>query len=69
MAAVNRVGADGNGLAYAGDSVLLDAVGEPLVECGDSVEVVTSVLSAQALLAHRERFPAQRDADQFELLD
>jgi omega-amidase len=69
VAAVNRVGSDGNALAYAGDSVLLDALGEPLVECGDGVEVVTSVLDAQALLAHRGRFPAERDADRFELLD
>lgn len=69
VAAVNRVGTDGNGHDYSGDSVLLDALGEPVVECADRVEVVTSVLSAQSLLAHRERFPAQRDADRFELLD
>jgi hypothetical protein len=31
--------------------------------------VVTATLSAAALAAHRERFPAQLDADRFELRD
>jgi omega-amidase len=69
VAAVNRVGTDGNGLGYSGDSVLLDALGEPVVECGDGVEVVTAALSADGLVAYRERFPAERDADRFQLLD
>jgi predicted amidohydrolase len=69
VAAVNRVGRDGNGLDYAGDSVALDFLGEPLVECGAQVQVVQAVFSAEALARHRERFPAQLDADRFELLD
>lgn len=69
VAAVNRVGNDGNGHGYSGDSVLLDGLGEVVVECGDQVEVLTATLSAQALLSHRERFPAQRDADRFQILD
>ena len=69
VAAVNRVGTDGNGHGYSGDSVLLDGLGEVVVECGDQVEVLTATLSAQALLTHRERFPAQRDADRFQILD
>jgi len=64
---VNRVGQDGNGLNYAGDSVALDFLGEPLVECGASPEVVTTTFSALALAQHRERFPAQLDADEFEI--
>jgi predicted amidohydrolase len=31
---VNRVGVDGNDLPYAGDSAMIDPVGEPLVELG-----------------------------------
>jgi predicted amidohydrolase len=65
---VNRVGRDGNGLDYAGDSVALDFLGEPLVECGPQPQVVSVVLSAAALAGHRERFPAQLDADDFQLL-
>lgn len=68
VAAVNRVGTDGNGVAYSGDSVALDHLGLPLVELDDQVRVATTTFSAQALAAHRERFPAQLDADRFELL-
>jgi predicted amidohydrolase len=69
VAAVNRVGKDGNGHDYAGDSVVLDFLGMPLVDCGPQPQVVTATLSAAALAAHRERFPAQLDADRFELRD
>ena len=69
VAAVNRVGTDGNGHDYAGDSVVHDFLGMPLVECGAQVQVVTATLSAANLAAHRERFPAQLDADRFELRD
>ena len=69
VAAVNRVGIDGNDIHYRGDSVALDELGQPLVECGAHVQVVTTRFSAKALAAHRARFPAQLDADSFELLD
>jgi omega-amidase len=64
---VNRVGVDGNQIAYSGDSVALDFLGEAVVELGSEPGVVTAVLSAEKLRAHRERFPAWLDADQFEL--
>ncbi len=67
VAAVNRVGRDGNGIEYAGDSVALDEIGMPIMECGPGEQVVTATFSAAALAAHRERFPAQLDADDFEL--
>lgn len=68
VAAVNRAGRDGNGLDYAGDSVALDPLGEVLVECDARPQVARSVFSAEGLRSHRERFPAQLDADRFELL-
>ena len=64
---VNRVGTDGNGIGYSGDSVALDFLGQPQLELDDQVRVATTTFSAQALAAHRERFPAQLDADRFEL--
>jgi len=67
VAAVNRVGRDGNGLDYAGDSVVLDALGQPLMELGRSAQAVTVTLDPAALLAHRARFPAWMDADDFSL--
>ncbi|MGQ0798927.1 MAG: amidohydrolase [Pseudomarimonas sp.] len=65
---VNRVGVDGNSIAYAGDSVALDMLGLPMVECGAQAQVVTVALGAAALGEHRQRFPAQLDSDRFELL-
>jgi omega-amidase len=67
VAAVNRVGTDGNGHPYSGDSVALDFLGQPLLEFGAQPQVATTTLSAAALAAHRERFPAQLDADRFDL--
>jgi omega-amidase len=64
---VNRVGTDGNDLPYAGDSAVIDPVGEPLVELGVQEQVVTVALDPASLLAHRERFPAWMDADDFAL--
>ncbi len=64
---VNRVGVDGNELAYAGDSAVIDPLGAPLVECGAQEQVVRLTLHPEPLLAHRERFPAWMDADDFEL--
>lgn len=67
VAAVNRVGTDGNGIAYAGDSALIDALGESLVECGAVPQVACAILDGAALEAHRARFPAHLDADDFTL--
>jgi omega-amidase len=62
---VNRVGVDGNELHYAGDSAVLDFLGQPLVELGAHEQVVTVTVDAAALATHRERFPAWMDADDF----
>src|SRR5688572_14258213 len=67
VAAVNRVGTDGNGLHYAGDSAVIDFVGHAVSECADEEVVVTTTLLAAELAAHRERFPAMLDGDAFEL--
>ncbi|HZP68019.1 MAG TPA: amidohydrolase [Rudaea sp.] len=65
---VNRVGIDGNELHYSGDSAVVDFLGQPLVELGAQEQVVTTVLDPAPLLAHRERFPAWMDADDFMLM-
>lgn len=64
---VNRVGVDGNDLPYAGDSAVIDYVGEPLIELGSQEQIATIALDPAPLLAHRERFPAWMDADNFSL--
>ncbi|MFM2315858.1 MAG: hypothetical protein RLZZ155_190, partial [Bacteroidota bacterium] len=53
---VNRIGEDGNGHAYSGDSAIVNFRGEPVQE-----------LSLEELNAFREKFPALNDADSFQL--
>ncbi|MBD1588588.1 amidohydrolase [Pseudomonas typographi] len=67
VAAVNRVGTDGKGFAYAGDSQVLDFQGETLLCAGDADGVFQVCLGAAQLSAYRARFPAHLDADSFEL--
>jgi omega-amidase len=67
VAGVNRVGTDGNGIAHAGGSAVLDFAGEPMVEAGDGVGTLVTTLSMDRLREYRARFPAHLDADDFEL--
>ena len=67
VAGLNRVGTDGNGLDYSGDSAVIDFLGRPLSEATDEEVVSTTTLPAALLLAHRERFPAMLDGDAFSL--
>lgn len=67
VAAVNRIGEDGKGHPYSGDSQVLDFQGEALLAAGDADGVFRTTLSASELAAYRERFPACLDADDFDL--
>ncbi|WP_068829808.1 amidohydrolase [Pseudomonas sp. BMS12] len=67
VAAVNRIGSDGNGHPYSGDSQVLDFQGEALLAPGDAAGVFRVTLAAAELAAYRQRFPAHMDADAFSL--
>ncbi len=67
IAGLNRVGTDGNGIHYSGDSAVIDFLGHPVSECTDEEVVVTTTLQADQLAAHRERFPAMLDGDAFRI--
>ncbi|TBU94431.1 amidohydrolase [Phytopseudomonas dryadis] len=67
VAAVNRIGVDGKGHPYSGDSQVLDFQGETLLDAGERAGVFRQRLDSEALAAYRERFPAYQDADPFEL--
>ena len=67
VAAVNRIGTDGKGHPYAGDSQVLDFQGEPLLSAGEADGIFVAVLSAAALSEYRTRFPAHLDADRFDI--
>lgn len=65
---VNRVGEDGNQLRYNGHSMLIDPLGEVLIDEVDVECVRGATLSRQHLLDVRERLPFLRDADAFSLI-
>lgn len=67
VAAVNRIGEDGKGHAYSGDSQVLDFKGDALLDAGERDGVLRCTLRARDLAAFRERFPAYHDGDAFEL--
>ncbi len=65
---VNRVGDDGNGIPYSGDSAIIDFKGQTLAQGREhSPEQLRATLSKAELEAFREKFPAMLDADAFEL--
>jgi predicted amidohydrolase len=64
----NRIGLDGNGLNYSGDSMVVDYSGQILAELAISQNgVVTAELNLTALQQFKQKFPAYLDADAFSL--
>jgi predicted amidohydrolase len=64
---VNRVGDDGNGISYSGDSMLIDPKGIAMVSASDHEGVQKAELSYEELSDFRKKFPVLNDADKFEL--
>jgi omega-amidase len=64
---VNRIGDDGAGIAHAGDSVVVDFMGEPLLELQDRAQAATVPLDIESVRGWRDKFPAHLDADAFSL--
>jgi predicted amidohydrolase len=65
---VNRIGEDGQGLSYSGDSMVLHPKGHSISQTQpkeESVERVT--LSMEELERFRAKFPVGKDADDFEI--
>ncbi|MCU0339367.1 MAG: amidohydrolase [Spirosomaceae bacterium] len=67
VVAVNRTGDDGNGMAHAGDSSVIDFKGEVLFRADTEEQIHIHTLDHDALTTYRERFPAYMDADEFEI--
>lgn len=64
----NRVGMDGKGIHYTGDSVVIDPRGAVIGQVEPSLEGVATVeMGATALLEFRDKFPVAKDADDFAL--
>jgi omega-amidase len=66
VAGVNRIGTDGNGVSYCGESMLIDYLGEIIANAGISQEgSVTGEISINKLSEFRTRYPFLKDADDF----
>lgn len=63
VAAVNRVGTDGNGFDYSGHSALIDPTGRVIFEEENNACSATLHLQYSVLEYYRARFPAWMDAD------
>jgi omega-amidase len=64
---VNRVGMDGNGIEYSGNSAIISPKGDPIFTVEGVETVKTIELSANSLQAYRDKFPAFLDADDFNI--
>lgn len=60
---VNRVGRDGNGITYSGDSRAIDPMGKILWEKAHHQTMETVELKKKILEIHRENFPVWMDED------
>ena len=62
---VNRVGEDGTGVYHAGDSMVINAMGEILYQKNHEEDIFTIQLNKQHLEETRKKFPFWKDADRF----
>jgi omega-amidase len=64
---VNRIGQDGNGIEYNGNSAVISPKGEAIYT-NEGMEISRTLeLSANSLHAFRDRFPTYMDADEFNI--
>jgi predicted amidohydrolase len=65
----NRIGIDGNGINYCGDSVIIDPLGKILTNSNTNEEKsITEEISLTELSEFRKKFPVFIDADEFSII-
>ena len=69
LAAVNRIGVDGNDVNYRGGSAIVDYLGQHLVSMAGESAVKSATLEKLPLEKFREKFPFNLDADRFSITD
>ena len=62
---VNRIGEDGNGIKYSGDSMIVDPVGKIIYQKTNDAAIFTYTLEKEKLNEVREKFPFMKDSDSF----
>jgi omega-amidase len=65
IVAVNRVGEDGNGFTYSGNSSVVDPAGELLYHKENDEDIHTILLTKEHLSEMRNQYPFLVDKDQF----
>jgi len=69
VAGVNRIGTDGNGISYSGDSCVIDFKGYPVKFLPANKESASIIeIDIDKLKKFRKKFPVNLDADPFKLL-
>jgi omega-amidase len=68
VAAVNRVGDDGDHIYHSGSSTVIDPLGNPIWQAEQEETIQTVSLSHDMLNKIRDRFPFLKDRDRFEIL-
>ena len=63
----NRVGNDGKGISYSGDSMIIDPLGDILYHKENEEDIFTFTLEKEQLLEVRKKFPFWKDADLFNI--
>jgi len=69
LIAVNRIGTDGEGRTYSGDSSIIDYDGNVLSKASNTETIINSKLNMQNLLDFRTKFPFLKDQDKFEIIN
>jgi len=65
---VNIVGTDGKGLAYSGDSGIIDFSGRQICQISGGEGLITTEFSLDEMRAYRQQLPFLNDADLFQLV-
>lgn len=65
VAAVNRVGKDGNGIQHRGDSAVYDFEGNKIMDLGQSQQLSIMELDHHSLEVYRRAYPFLKDRDAF----
>ncbi len=69
VAGVNRIGIDGAGISYCGDSMILGPKGEIIAEGRQNEEcIISGEISIGELSDFRRKFPVWKDGDDFTII-
>ena len=68
VAGINRIGTDGQGVEYKGQSQVISPKGEIIAKLDTNEDILTVSLSRDELQQFRKKFPAWNDADDFKIL-